>query len=256
MRQLKIISIGAGDPDHVTMQAVRALNQVDVFFIIDKGADGADLLHVRQEVLKRHLEPGRAPRTVELTDPNRALTGRAYTADIADWHRRRTDLLEALIETELPDGACGGLLVWGDPGVYDSTIRIIDTVRERGGVELAVEIIPGVGAPTVLAARHGITLNQVGGAIHITTGRRLREGVPDGVDDLVVMLDGQCSFTTLDPSGWHIYWGAYLGTPDELLIAGPLADKADEIVRLRAAERARKGWMFDTYLLRRLRHPM
>ena len=48
-----------------------------------------------------------------------------------------------------------------------------------------------------------------------------------------------------------LYWGAYLGTPDEILVSGPLAEVADEVVRVRAEARERKGWMFDTYLLSR-----
>ncbi len=75
--------------------------------------------------------------------------------------------------------------------------------------------------------------------------------MPEGIDDVVVMLDGRQTFATIDPTGLDIYWGAYLGTDDELLIAGPLADVRDEIARVRAEATARKGWMFDTYLLRR-----
>ena len=75
-------------------------------------------------------------------------------------------------------------------------------------------------------------------------------GLPDGARDVVVMLDSGLAFTGLE-GDWEIYWGAYLGTPDEILISGPLAEVADEIVRVRAEARSRKGWMFDTYLLRR-----
>ena len=64
------------------------------------------------------------------------------------------------------------------------------------------------------------------------------------------MLDGRCAFTSIDPTDVDIYWGAYLGTDDEILRSGPLADVADEIVQTRAAAKAAKGWMFDTYLLR------
>jgi precorrin-6A synthase len=42
---------------------------------------------------------------------------------------------------------------------------------------------------------------------------------------------------------------------DELLIAGPLAERSEEIQRVRAEARARKGWMFDTYVLRRAATP-
>jgi len=37
MRRLLIIGIGAGDPEQVTVQAIRALNEADVFFMMDKG---------------------------------------------------------------------------------------------------------------------------------------------------------------------------------------------------------------------------
>ena len=54
-----------------------------------------------------------------------------------------------------------------------------------------------------------------------------------------------------DPDGVEIFWGAYLGTPDELLVAGPLAEAAPKIEEIRAEARRRKGWIMDTYLLRR-----
>src|SRR5688572_25326105 len=102
MRRLLLISIGAGDPEHITVQAVAALNQVDVFFALDKGADGVDLLNLRKEICDRYIEPGRRYRLVEAPDPERVLEGPSYAADVADWHRRRTDLLESMIEDELP----------------------------------------------------------------------------------------------------------------------------------------------------------
>jgi precorrin-6A synthase len=65
------------------------------------------------------------------------------------------------------------------------------------------------------------------------------------------MLDGEQSFGAIDPEGLDIYRGAYLGTPDEILLAGPLAALSAEITRARAEARARHGWIMDTYLLRR-----
>ena len=37
MRKVSIIGIGAGDPRHMTVQAIEALNAVDVVFLLDKG---------------------------------------------------------------------------------------------------------------------------------------------------------------------------------------------------------------------------
>jgi precorrin-6A synthase len=142
--------------------------------------------------------------------------------------------------------------VWGDPALYDSTLRILDRVAERGTVAFTIEVVPGISSVQALAAAHRIALHGVGRPVHVTTGRRLAdEGWPAGVDDVVVILDGRAAYTTVDPAGVTIYWGAYLGTPDEILVAGPLAVVAAEIGEVRAAARARKGWMFDTYLLRR-----
>jgi precorrin-6A synthase len=44
MKKILIIGIGAGNLEYVTIQAVNALNQVDVFFILDKGADKEKLV--------------------------------------------------------------------------------------------------------------------------------------------------------------------------------------------------------------------
>ncbi|QXC63549.1 precorrin-6A synthase (deacetylating) [Aquihabitans sp. G128] len=176
----------------------------------------------------------------------------SYQEDVRSWHGQRLDLYEGLIADELADGEVGAFLVWGDPALYDSTLRILDQVAERGAVEFQVEVVPGISSVQVLAARFRIALHGIGAPVHITTGRLLAaEGWPPGAGDVIVMLDGSCAFTTVDPEGVDLYWGAYLGTPDEILVSGPLAQVSDEVQRVRAEARERKGWMFDTYLLRR-----
>src|SRR2546425_1256953 len=82
------------------------------------------------------------------------------------------------------------------------------------------------------------------------TGRRLARGFPQEADDVLVMLDADCTFRRFaGEDDVDIYWGAYLGTPDELLVAGRVGEVTGEIERLRAAARERKGWVMDTYLL-------
>jgi precorrin-6A synthase len=142
---------------------------------------------------------------------------------------------------EVPDDGAGAFLVWGDPGLYDSTIRILERLR----ADHVVEIIPGITSIQALTAAHGIALNRIGQPVHITTGRQL--GPVN--DDTVVMLDGQTAFLDADP-GLDIYWGAYLGTPDQIVISGRLGDVREKIVETRQQARARHGWIMDTYLLR------
>jgi precorrin-6A synthase len=79
-----------------------------------------------------------------------------------------------------------------------------------------------------------MALNEVGRPVTVTTGRLLREsGFPEGVDTVAVMLDGECSFQTLDPEGIEIWWGAYVGMAQEAILSGPLADLSDRIVETR-----------------------
>lgn len=250
MRRIFVIGIGAGDPEHVTMQAVRAMNTVDVFFVIDKGLDKVDLTELRTEICERHIEHSRY-RIVEIPDPERDHTAPAYRAAVEQWREQRAERLEKAIATELAEDGCGALLVWGDPSLYDSTLAVVEQIAARGRVTFEYEVIPGITSVQALAAHHRIPLNRVGGEVRITTGRRLREGLPDSDEDVVVMLDAECSFKALVGRDIDIYWGAYLGTPQEILIAGRLEEVAERIERARADARARKGWIMDTYLLRR-----
>jgi len=251
VRTVLAIGIGAGDPDQVTVEAIRALNRADVFFVMDKGPAAADLRAVRHMICERYIDDP-SYRVVEVPDPPRDLSGPSYAGDVAAWHDKRVAIYETVLLNQLADHEVGAFLVWGDPALYDSTLRLLDAVAAGGAVAFTVEVVPGISSIQALAAAHRIALHGVGHPVHITTGRRLAtDGWPPDVADLVVMLDADCTFAQVDPAGVTIYWGAYLGTPDQILVSGPLAEVTVEIQEVRAEARARKGWMFDTYLLRR-----
>lgn len=253
MRRLLVIGIGAGDPEHVTMQAVRALNELDVIFVIEKAATGEqthELVRLRREICERYIREPRY-RIVEIPDPPRDRTAAAYGAAVEDWRSRRAEAWERAIAEELDEDGCGGLLVWGDPSLYDSTLAVLEQILARGTVEFAHEVIPGITSVQALTARQRTPLNRVGRAVQITTGRRLAEGFPDGVDEVVVMLDADCSFMRLADRDIEIHWGAYVGMDDEILLSGMLGEVGEEIVRVRREARERKGWIMDAYLLRR-----
>jgi precorrin-6A synthase len=156
-----------------------------------------------------------------------------------------------MIEGELADGQTAGILVWGDPMLYDSTIRNIEAIAAGGRHHIEYEVIPGITAVQALAARHKIPLNRIAEPVALTTGRKLAEGFPPGIDSVAVLLDGEDTFRRFADQDIEIYWGAYLGTPDEILIAGKLADVADDIHRRRAEARRANGWIMDTYVMRR-----
>jgi precorrin-6A synthase len=254
VRTVYVIGIGAGDPEHLTLQAIAAMNRVDVFFTIDKGAAKDDLARLRTELLDRHVTG--AYRMVAVPDPqrDRSAGSAGYLAAVEDWQHRREAAYRRMIADELPEDGVGGFLVWGDPALYDGTLRILDRIADRGGVPFDVVSVPGISSVQALAARHRIALNRTGGAVTVTTGRRLADaGLPAGVDDVVVLLDAAQAFAGLPDTDLDIYWGAYVGTPDEVLVQGDLQRVKADIQRLCAEHRARKGWIMDSYLLRRRR---
>ena len=243
MRLIHVIGIGAGDPEYVTAEAVRALNDTQVFFAMDKGEAKNDLVTLRRQICERFIrEPGY--RFVELADPQRAKDG-DYRQAVADWHAARARIWADAIESELGPEGVGAFLAWGDPSLYDSTLRILDTVASH--VDIEYDVVPGITAIQALTARHRIPLNDVGEPVLITTGRQLRDNGLSG--SAVVMLDGECSFLSCPPDT-RIWWGAYLGTPDELLFSGTVSDVGQRIAQARAEARATHGWIMDTYLLR------
>jgi precorrin-6A synthase len=247
MIELTLIGIGTGSPDHLTLQALAEIAAADLILIPLKGADKDDLAGLRRAICDSHA--GAQTRIVEFQLPRRDATDPDYKHGVTRWHDAIAESWQDAIRAHLP-GLAGkvALLVWGDPSLYDSTLRI----AERLTLPLTRRVIPGITAIQALCAAHAIPLNDVGAPVLITTGRQLRDhGWPAGVDRIVVMLDGECSFQHLDPQGLTIWWGAFLAMPEQLLRHGPLAETGPAIIATRAEARARHGWIMDIYLLER-----
>lgn len=250
MRRIRVIGIGAGDPEHLTLGAVRALNETDAVFLVDKGDVAEGMRTFRLALCQRFIDPGHPYRVVEVPDPERDRTSTTYARAVEEWRSERVGRYEELI-AGLGEDETGSFLVWGDPAIYDGTILMLDEVLDRGLVAFHYDVIPGISSVSALAARHRVALNRTGEAIHITPGRRLaRDGLPDGVDNVVVVLDSHQAWQDVDDDV-DIFWGAFVGTADEILVSGRLAEVRTSIAQRRDEARARMGWMFDTYLLRR-----
>jgi precorrin-6A synthase len=254
MKTILIIGIGAGDPDYITMQAIKALNRVDVFFLMDKGPAKQKLRALREELCQQHIKD-RAYRFAEAESPRRDTAPADYRACVDDLNREKQGVFERMIDADMKDGETAGILVWGDPMLYDSTIRNIEAIASAGRHDIAYEVVPGITAVQALAARHKIPLNRIAEPVLLTTGRKLAEGFPPGIDSVIVLLDGEDTFRRFADPALHgemeIHWGAYLGTPDEILISGKVADVAEVIHRRRSDARRANGWIMDTYLIRR-----
>lgn len=251
MRRLLVVGIGAGHIEQITVQAINALNRVDVLLVPQKGDDKADLADLRRRMIGRYVINPNA-RTVEFTLPVRDAHNPSYIAGVDDWHDAIAGLYAELLVSELGESGSAAFLVWGDPSLYDSTLRILERVEARG-LAFELEVVPGITSVQALTAAHAIALNRVGEPVHLTTGRKLGEAPITA--DSVVMLDGQLAFAKLDGEAFDIFWGAYLGQDKQILISGRLSEVAGQIEAARAAARAEHGWIMDTYLLRKRGEP-
>lgn len=249
MRHILIVGIGAGNPEHITIQAINALNCADALFLPKKGENKADLANIRRDIIERYVTHGKI-RVIEFDVPVRETRDRSYDRSVDDWHAAIAEIYEELLEKDVPENGKAAFLVWGDPMLYDSTIRIIERVKARGHISFDFSVVPGITSLQALTAAHRIPLNLVGKPVEITTGRRLLESAMERGRTKVIMLDGEQAFLKVDdPEAW-IYWGAYLGTTNEIVLSGPLHQVRDEIARTRAEARAWHGWIMDIYLMR------
>ena len=244
MITLSLIGIGTGNPGHLTAEAVQALNAADLILLPRKGEEKSDLADVRHLILSQVLT---TPVPVAEYDVPQRADQTDYLGAVNDWHDAIAALWLDAITARLPQGGTVALMVWGDPSLYDSTLRI--AARLPG---VAVKVIPGITSLQVLTAAHAIPLNTLAAPVTITTGRQLRDhGWPEGAVTLAVMLDKGGAFTTIDPTDTIIWWGAYVGMPQQALIHGPLSEVSEDILSTRARLRAEHGWIMDIYLLRR-----
>jgi len=245
---LSLIGIGCGDPAQLTLAAVNAINAADLILIPRKGEEKSDLAELRREICARVLTNSKT-RLVEFDLPVRDAGREDYRGGVDDWHDAVASVWSREIAAHLGASGRVAFLIWGDPSLFDSSLRIARRLQPRP----AIEIVPGVTAIQALCAAHEIPLNDISAPFIVTTGRRLREdGWPHDADTVVVMLDGATAFQSLDPNGVQIWWGAYLGMPQQIIFSGPLAEVGATIVEARAEARARHGWIMDSYILKRV----
>jgi precorrin-6A synthase len=249
MLTLSLIGIGCGDPDQLTRAAVQAINAADLVLIPRKGTAKSDLADLRRTICASVLTSNKTV-IAQFELPVRDAAEADYRKGVDDWHEAVAATWQQAIANHLEGEGKVALLIWGDPSLYDSSLRI----ARRFNPLPKIEVVPGITSIQALCAPHALPLNDIGEPFLVTTGRRLREGRwPQAVDTVVVMLDGDTAFQSLDPAGLHIYWGAYLGMPDQIILSGALAEVGPRIVAARQEARERHGWIMDSYILKRAR---
>ncbi len=244
--RLTFIGIGSGNPDQLTGEAIRALAQADQVLIPIKSGDRKELAALRDTICDLYLTKSDAKRAY-FQMPERDARIADYTLRVDAWHDEIAALWDQSIDPAAQEVI---MLVWGDPSLFDSSLRIANRLTARR--DITIRVLAGITSLQLLTAAHAIPLNMIGEPVMITTGRKLAtSGWPAGVDTLAIMLDGDCAFQTLDPRRVDIWWGAYLGMQDQILIHGPLETAGPQILAQRAKARIERGWIMDIYLLRR-----
>jgi len=237
--RIRLLGVGMG-PQHVTAEVASALRAADYVVAASK-TDNDELLAIRQAICGAH-----GVELVAVPDPVRDRDPADYPATVAAWHDARASAYAEVIRAR---GGTAAFLVWGDPSLYDSTIRVVERVASSVGAEW--DVLPGVSTPSLLAARHRIVLHEVGQPVHTTSARRLPEALASGQTNIVVMLGNEADLTALERlADWTIWWGANLGTSTEELVSGLVPEVLADLVAARARARQAAGWVMDAYLLR------
>ncbi|OUZ07550.1 precorrin-6A synthase (deacetylating) [Aeromicrobium sp. PE09-221] len=246
--RVRVVGIGPGGVDQLTIEAVEALRSVSAYLVVEKREDDP-LVAAREAIIARHVPD--PPRMITVRDPERDRSARvagdeaAYRRAVADWHAARAERFAAALDEADGDVA---ILVWGDPAFYDSTLRILDRVAAHR--RLDVDVVPGVSSLQLLAARHAIVLHEIGRPLHLTTGRKLPDAVERGEGNIAAMLLSSIdAFAAL--GDWTIWWGANLGTAHEALAHGTVAEVLPEIRAARDRVKYEAGWIMDLALLRK-----
>jgi precorrin-6A synthase len=245
---LSLIGIGCGDPGQLTLAAIRAINAADLILIPRKGDEKSELAGLRRTICADVLINDKT-RIVEFDLPVRDGSEEDYRKGVDEWHDVVAATWSREIDNHLGNNGRVALLIWGDPSLYDSSLRIARRLDSAPDIE----VVPGVTSIQALCAAHALPVNDIGEPFLVTTGRRLRaDGWPAGVNTVVVMLDGAAAFQSLEPEGLNIWWGAYLGMSNEILMSGALAEVGPSIMIARNEARERNGWIMDSYILKRI----
>lgn len=247
MNKINLIGVGTGNFEHLTLEAIKILNESDLILLPKKSDDTKDLINLRYEICSKFLKEDNK-NLVEFKVPKRTKE-KTYSESVSNWHEKLAISWDKAIQSFTGEKNVISLLIWGDPCLYDSSIKISRILFS----ETKITIVPGITSIQVLLSEHKITLNNIGKSVQITTGRNLKNfGFQKYENRTIVLLDGECSFKYLKDKNYYIWWGAYLGMNKQILIKGKLSEVGHKIIDERSKARNKYGWIMDTYLLEKL----
>jgi precorrin-2 C(20)-methyltransferase len=173
------IGVGPGDPELLTLKAVRLLQRAHVIY-----HGGPQPPEGRAwEIIRSHMRPGQEARVV-LTEPMSVVSA-------ADWRTAYRAGVEQ-IAADCLGGLAVAYVTEGDPTLYSTAARVWQLLHELHP-EIPIEISPGVTSITAAAARVGWPLAQKDEVLAVVPATYHR-------DDLRRLLDQFQTVCLLKPS--------------------------------------------------------
>jgi uroporphyrin-III C-methyltransferase/precorrin-2 dehydrogenase/sirohydrochlorin ferrochelatase len=206
-----LVGAGPGDPELLTLKAIRALQAADVVLFDDL---------VSPEVLE--FVPAHAERIA--------------VGKRAGRHSCRQEDINALMLRMARSGRRVVRLKSGDPSIFGRAGEEMEYLAAEG---IPVSVVPGVTAATALAASLGLSLTRRGRAtsLHLATGHSHKGGLPEDLDWRSVA----------DPSATTVFYMA-AGTAGQIAtrLMSLGADSATPVVIASAVSRPDQSITFCT----------
>ena len=92
-----LIGIGTGNINHLTLEAVKTLNDVDLILIPKKTSDTLDLLNLRQDICKKVIKR-KQHNIIEFNLPKRNLKIE-YNMSVSEWHSQVAHIWKETIDS-------------------------------------------------------------------------------------------------------------------------------------------------------------
>jgi len=176
--RLYAVGVGPGDPELLTLKAVRILGQVGSI-CVPRGTEGGESLALSIANKAASLD---GKEIVEAYFPMKA--GLSHGAELdAQWSETISMILD-----RLKRGIDTAFITIGDPGLYSTFFYLYDRLlNECPGLQ--IEIVPGISSVSASAARAGISLASGDERIAILPANYASdlEGVFERFDTVVLM---------------------------------------------------------------------
>lgn len=138
------VGVGPGDPDLVTVKAIKVLERADVVFVPTQDAHACG--HA-ERIVSTYVDAAMVRRLVFALSADRAARERSW------------DAAGLVLVDALRAGQHAAFATIGDPNVYSTFTYLADTVR-RLAPEVTITTVPGITALQDLAARSGTVLTE------------------------------------------------------------------------------------------------